>query len=125
MKTENEQIDEALEGFANEKAEIGLPSNFTYLMMQKIEKEAARKVTAKKALITPLAWVIFGGFTALITASLIFGNFSTAVSISLPEIDLTKHADKIKLAAGTVFAIGTLVLLDTVYRRRAKRQKPS
>ena len=121
MKTNKEPIDKVLEDFANKSSSEGLPSNFTHQMMQKIEQEAERKASAKKRLVTPMGWLIFGGFATLITCSLIFGDFSSSETISLPKFDISQHTDKIQLVVATVFAISALVLIDTIYRRKSKK----
>jgi len=120
MNEENKREEELKEALsANFKKETP-SSNFTHLVMQKVESAEIKKAAHQKPLVGFVGWLIFGAFALLMVFSF-FGQGESSFKIDLPEIDMEKFWSTYSIIPLAFFAIAILVFTDTIIRRRRNK----
>ena len=120
MNEENKIREEVLKKALNEDFKKEIPSsNFTHLVMQKVEAAEMKKATHQKPLVGFVGWLIFGAFAVLMVFA-IFGKGNSSFQIEIPDINMDKFWSTYSLIPATFFAVALLIFADTLIRKRRK-----
>ncbi|OIQ36280.1 MAG: hypothetical protein BM555_02970 [Crocinitomix sp. MedPE-SWsnd] len=120
MNEENKREAELREAVnADFKKEIP-SSNFTHLVMQKVEATELKKAAHQKPLVGFVGWLIFGAFALLMVFAL-FAQGESSFKLELPDINMKKFWSTYSLIPLTLFAIAILIFADTMIRKKRKK----
>jgi hypothetical protein len=117
MNEENKDLRKSInEDFKNEVPS----SNFTHLVMQKVEAAEIKKSARQNPIIGWGGWLIAVILLALI-ASPVFLAEENSFEFSLPQFNYEKILSTFSLVPAIILAISILIFTDTIIRKKRKK----
>lgn len=117
MNEENKDLKESI----NKDFKKEVPStNFTHLVMQKIEASEVKKSVKHQPVIGWGGWLIASLMLALIVSS-VFLVEESSFEISLPKINYEKILSTFSLTPTILLAVSILIFTDTIIRKKRKK----
>lgn len=118
---EKEKFEEELKLHMNEGFQKDPPSsNFTHLVMQKIENAPVKPTIKQKPLVGIGGWLVFGGFAVLMLIALL-SNAESSFHIELPKIKFDHLWSHYSLIPVTFLAVAIFIFADTLYRKKQRK----
>jgi ABC-type methionine transport system permease subunit len=122
MNEEKKQIEKDLEAVVNtdiQKTELS--SNFSHLVMQKVEAAELKKAGHNMPMVGFTGWLVFGIFGLLMALTFFIKGEGNSFRIELPDIDYNHLWSTYYLIPFVFLAVAILIFVDILIRKRSKK----